>query len=43
MFIFSIAVDSKSIDVNSEIPPAVIQQLKDFGLFGLQIPEEYGL
>ncbi|XP_059143103.1 complex I assembly factor ACAD9, mitochondrial-like [Physella acuta] len=35
-------VDSKSIDVNAKIPDEVLQQLKDLGLFGLQIPEKYG-
>lgn len=35
-------VDSKSIDVNAKIPDDVLQQLKDLGLFGLQIPEQYG-
>ncbi|GFS26373.1 very-long-chain specific acyl-CoA dehydrogenase, mitochondrial protein [Elysia marginata] len=35
-------VDSKSIDEKAKIPDDVLQQLKDLGLFGLQIPEEYG-
>ncbi|XP_055882108.1 complex I assembly factor ACAD9, mitochondrial-like isoform X2 [Biomphalaria glabrata] len=35
-------IDSKSIDANAKIPEDVLQQLKDFGLFGLQIPEQYG-
>ena len=39
---FCISVDSKSIDQNAKIPEDVLQQLKDLGLFGLQIPEEYG-
>lgn len=35
-------VDSKSIDVNAKIPDDVLQQIKDLGLFGQQIPEQYG-
>ncbi|KAH9494509.1 Complex I assembly factor acad9, mitochondrial [Bulinus truncatus] len=35
-------IDSKSIDVNAKIPDDVLQQLKDLGLFGLQIPEKFG-
>ena len=35
-------MDSKSIDVNAKIPDEVLQSLKDLGLFGQQIPEEYG-
>ena len=35
-------MDSKSLDANAEIPSDVLQQLKDFGLFGMQIPAEYG-
>ncbi|XP_062606402.1 complex I assembly factor ACAD9, mitochondrial-like isoform X2 [Saccostrea cucullata] len=39
---FNEALDSKSIDVNAKIPDEVLQSLKDLGLFGQQIPEEYG-
>jgi len=35
-------VDSQAIDRDATIPDDVIQQLKDSGLFGLQIPLEYG-
>lgn len=35
-------LDSKSIDQNAKIPEETLQQLKDFGLFGQQIPVEYG-
>eukprot|EP01098_Paradermamoeba_levis_P007238 TRINITY_DN2998_c0_g1_i1.p1 TRINITY_DN2998_c0_g1~~TRINITY_DN2998_c0_g1_i1.p1 ORF type:complete len:348 (+),score=118.77 TRINITY_DN2998_c0_g1_i1:53-1045(+) len=35
-------VDSKKIDETKEIPPEVLQELKQMGLFGLQIGEEYG-
>ena len=40
--VFCYLVDAKSIDENAEIPDEVLQQLKDFGLFGQQISEEYG-
>ncbi|XP_050412105.2 complex I assembly factor ACAD9, mitochondrial [Patella vulgata] len=39
---FTEEVDSKSIDVNAKIPNEVLQKIKDMGLFGQQIPEEYG-
>jgi acyl-CoA dehydrogenase family protein 9 len=35
-------VDSKAIDEQHCIPDEILQQLKDFGLFGQQIPHEYG-
>jgi len=35
-------VDSKAIDEKCCIPDEVMQQLRDFGLFGQQIPHEYG-
>lgn len=35
-------LDSKSIDQNAKIPPDVLDTLKQMGLFGQQIPEEYG-
>lgn len=40
MFLF--AVDSRSIDQSAKIPDDVLQQVKDLGLFGLLIPEQYG-
>ncbi|XP_064604825.1 complex I assembly factor ACAD9, mitochondrial-like [Liolophura sinensis] len=39
---FSEALDSQAIDVNAKIPEETLQQIKDLGLFGQQIPEEYG-
>ena len=36
------SVDSKSIDEKAKIPDETMQDLKNLGLFGLQIPEEYG-
>ncbi|KAF4803909.1 Acyl-CoA dehydrogenase family member 9, mitochondrial [Turdus rufiventris] len=39
---FNEQVDSKKIDQDAKIPPETLQGLKDLGLFGMQIPEEYG-
>ncbi|NXN98298.1 ACAD9 dehydrogenase, partial [Rhinopomastus cyanomelas] len=39
---FSEEVDSKKIDRDAKIPPETLKGLKDLGLFGMQIPEEYG-
>ncbi|XP_064289343.1 complex I assembly factor ACAD9, mitochondrial-like [Passer domesticus] len=39
---FNEEVDSKKIDQDAKIPPETLQGLKDLGLFGMQIPEEYG-
>uniref|UniRef100_A0A8C5X3C5 Complex I assembly factor ACAD9, mitochondrial n=1 Tax=Malurus cyaneus samueli TaxID=2593467 RepID=A0A8C5X3C5_9PASS len=39
---FNEEVDSKKIDQEAKIPPETLQGLKDLGLFGMQIPEEYG-
>ncbi|NWR77223.1 ACAD9 dehydrogenase, partial [Centropus unirufus] len=39
---FDEEVDSKKIDRDAKIPPETLQGLKDLGLFGMQIPEEYG-
>ena len=36
-------VDSQVIDREASIPDDILQHLKDFGLFGLQIPQEYGM
>src|SRR6266508_2236064 len=35
-------VDSAKIDVQAKIPPEVIQGMKELGLFGMSIPQEYG-
>ncbi|KYO29859.1 complex I assembly factor ACAD9, mitochondrial [Alligator mississippiensis] len=35
-------VDSKKIDQDAKIPPETLRGLKNLGLFGIQIPEEYG-
>ena len=35
-------MDSAQIDKDAKIPQDVLQGLRDLGLFGLQIPEEYG-
>ncbi|XP_068763511.1 complex I assembly factor ACAD9, mitochondrial [Struthio camelus] len=39
---FNEEVDSKKIDRDAKIPPETLKGLKDLGLFGMQIPEEYG-
>ncbi|KAJ8017389.1 Acyl-CoA dehydrogenase family member 9, mitochondrial [Holothuria leucospilota] len=39
---FDDKVDSKKIDIEAKIDPETLQGLKDLGLFGMQIPEEYG-
>lgn len=39
---FGEEVDSKAIDQNAKIPPETLKGLKELGLFGIQIPEEYG-
>jgi alkylation response protein AidB-like acyl-CoA dehydrogenase len=36
-------VDSKQIDVDGKIPDEIIGHLGELGLFGMQIPEEYGM
>lgn len=35
-------VDSKKIDQDAKIPQETLNGLKSLGLFGMQIPEEYG-
>ena len=35
-------MDSGQIDKDAKIPNDVMEGLKELGLFGLQIPEEYG-
>ncbi|XP_078001091.1 complex I assembly factor ACAD9, mitochondrial-like [Glandiceps talaboti] len=39
---FEEEVDSKAIDVNGVIDEKTLQGIKDLGLFGQQIPEDYG-
>nr|XP_054752313.1 complex I assembly factor ACAD9, mitochondrial-like [Lytechinus pictus] len=39
---FNEEVDSKTIDVNAKIDEKTLQGLKDLGLFGQQVPEDYG-
>ena len=41
MFLFFV-VDSKAIDINAKIPDEVLQQAKNLGLFGQQIPQHLG-
>lgn len=35
-------MDSKKIDIDAKIPDDVLQGLKDLGLFGQQIPTNFG-
>ncbi|XP_041047915.1 complex I assembly factor ACAD9, mitochondrial isoform X1 [Carcharodon carcharias] len=39
---FNEDVDSKNIDLDAKIPPETMKGLKELGLFGQQIPVEYG-
>ncbi|MBN3297765.1 complex I assembly factor ACAD9, mitochondrial [Amia ocellicauda] len=39
---FNDDVDSKKIDHEAKIPPETMAGLKELGLFGIQVPEEYG-
>jgi len=39
---FEEKVDSKQLDIDGKMDPDVMQGLKDLGLFGMQIPTEYG-
>lgn len=39
---FASNVDSAKIDREHQIPPGLLDELKNLGLFGLQIPTEYG-
>ncbi|XP_013908287.1 PREDICTED: acyl-CoA dehydrogenase family member 9, mitochondrial-like, partial [Thamnophis sirtalis] len=39
---FQEEVDSKKIDEDAKIPQETLNGLKSLGLFGMQIPEEYG-
>ena len=36
------SVDSKAIDAEGKIPEETLKQLGELGLFGQQIPHEYG-
>lgn len=36
------AVDSRKIDQEGKIPDETLEKLKSLGLFGMQVPEEYG-
>ncbi len=37
-----ISVDSAKIDREAKIPPETLNGLKELGLFGIMVPEEYG-
>ncbi|XP_037658862.1 complex I assembly factor ACAD9, mitochondrial isoform X2 [Choloepus didactylus] len=39
---FTEEVDSRKIDQEGKIPEETLEKLKNLGLFGLQVPEEYG-
>uniref|UniRef100_A0A2K6LLW8 Acyl-CoA dehydrogenase family member 9 n=1 Tax=Rhinopithecus bieti TaxID=61621 RepID=A0A2K6LLW8_RHIBE len=39
---FTAEVDSRKIDQEGKIPDETLEKLKSLGLFGLQVPEEYG-
>uniref|UniRef100_A0A8C5C521 Acyl-CoA dehydrogenase family, member 9 n=1 Tax=Gadus morhua TaxID=8049 RepID=A0A8C5C521_GADMO len=39
---FNENVDSKKIDEDAKIPSETLDGLKELGLFGMQVPEEYG-
>ncbi|KPP72377.1 acyl-CoA dehydrogenase family member 9, mitochondrial-like [Scleropages formosus] len=39
---FSEDVDSQRIDREATIPPETLEGIKQLGLFGIQVPEEYG-
>ncbi|XP_004702569.1 complex I assembly factor ACAD9, mitochondrial [Echinops telfairi] len=39
---FTEEVDSRKIDQEGKIPKETLEKLKDLGLFGMQVPEEYG-
>ncbi|CAB3376296.1 Hypothetical predicted protein [Cloeon dipterum] len=39
---FNERLDSRAIDREAKIPPEVLNALKEMGLFGQQIPEEFG-
>ena len=35
-------MDSRKIDQEGKIPKETLEKLKSLGLFGMQVPEEYG-
>lgn len=39
---FTEEVDSQKIDQEGKIPKETLEKLKRLGLFGMQVPEEYG-
>ncbi|XP_037588533.1 complex I assembly factor ACAD9, mitochondrial-like [Cebus imitator] len=39
---FTEEVDCRKIDQEGKIPDETLEKLKSLGLFGLQVPEEYG-
>ena len=39
---FMAGVDTRALDRAGELPPTLIAQLKEMGLFGLLVPEEFG-
>jgi len=40
--LYYFVVDSQAIDREAVIPFEVLQRLKEFGMFGLEIPLEHG-
>jgi acyl-CoA dehydrogenase family protein 9 len=40
--IFLFSVDSRKIDQEGKIPDDTLEKLKNLGLFGIQVPEDYG-
>src|SRR5882724_4601942 len=39
---FMATLDTRKLDRDGVMPPALVQQLRELGLFGLIVPEEYG-
>src|SRR5215813_5314825 len=39
---FMAGIDSRKLDREGELPAALLQSLRDMGLFGLIVPEEHG-
>lgn len=42
IFLIVISVDSAKIDREAHIPPETLDGLKELGLFGIMVPEEFG-
>lgn len=42
IFLIVISVDSAKIDREAHIPPETLNGLKELGLFGIMVPEEFG-